>query len=227
MADNGNPYFLVVQISAGLPAEQYFEGVVPLIKSAGGVVQACAPAPAVEALEPGSPTDATLIAWFRKEGEITTLWESEANQQALGSLASGSGMLAVVAAGLPYEGLPDALEIPTVASVVPPDVSGPPAYMVIHGDVMKQDQMDRYRDIILPMLKDLGAYYTVFLLGSGLEVLCGEWDRDIFAISRWPEVSAGHAFWFSDRYQKVAIPTRTGGGVFHVQYLEGIEDDEG
>lgn len=81
--------------------------------------------------------------------------------------------------------------------------------------------MDQYRDIILPMLKEQGAYYTAFEIEGNTEVLEGNWPYDIFAASRWPDYAAGHAFWDSDRYQNTAIPVRTGAGSFWVHFMVG------
>lgn len=127
-------------------------------------------------------------------------------------------------AGLPYEGLPDTLEVPTIASVTPPANRGPCAYMVVQGRSTDQARMDQYRDIILPMIKAQGAYYTAFEIEGHVNLLCGKWPHDIFAISRWPDHDAGHAFWDSDRYQSIAIPVRTGAGNFLVHYLPGTAD---
>jgi uncharacterized protein (DUF1330 family) len=71
------------------------------------------------------------------------------------------------------------------------------------------------------MLKEQGAYYIAFEIEGGARVLHGEWPYDIFAISRWPDHAAGHAFWDSDRYQNTAIPTRTGAGEFWVHFMIG------
>lgn len=83
-------------------------------------------------------------------------------------------------------------------------------------------RMDAYRDIILPMLRERGAHYPLFELGGAVGVLHGHWQEGILAISRWPDLARAHDFWFSDRYQKVAIPTRTGAGTFDVQLAAGI-----
>lgn len=74
------------------------------------------------------------------------------------------------------------------------------------------------------MIKAQGAYYTAFEIEGHVNLLCGKWPHDIFAISRWPDHDAGHAFWDSDRYQNIAIPVRTGAGNFLVHYLPGTAD---
>jgi uncharacterized protein (DUF1330 family) len=53
-------------------------------------------------------------------------------------------------------------------------------------------------------------------------VLHGQWTDLIVAISRWPDIGRAHDFWFSERYQTVAIPTRTGAGRFDVQLVTGL-----
>ncbi len=94
--------------------------------------------------------------------------------------------------------------------------------MLIQGTSTDQVRMDRYRDIILPMIKERGAYYTVFDIDGNIDALHGEWHHNIFAISRWPYLPAGYAFWDSDRYQNIAIPTRTGSGHFLVHFFTGV-----
>ncbi|NJP12362.1 MAG: DUF1330 domain-containing protein, partial [Leptolyngbyaceae cyanobacterium RU_5_1] len=98
----------------------------------------------------------------------------------------------------------------------------PPAYMLIEGTGIDDARMDQYRSIILPMLRERGAYYVAFELGGNVRVLAGEWAEGIFAISRWPDLAAAHDFWFCERYQKIAIPTRTGASRFEVQLTEGV-----
>ena len=82
--------------------------------------------------------------------------------------------------------------------------------------------MDAYRDIILPMMRERGAYYVAFELGGDVSVLAGEWQEGIFAISRWPSRAHAEDFWFSERYQQTAVPLRTGVGRFDVQIIEGL-----
>ena len=93
--------------------------------------------------------------------------------------------------------------------------------MVIQGTGTDQARMDRYRDIILPMIAGLGAYYIAFDINGGATALSGTWPWEIFAVSRWPDHRAGDAFWDSDRYQNVAMPARAGAGAFHVHFFEG------
>jgi uncharacterized protein (DUF1330 family) len=94
--------------------------------------------------------------------------------------------------------------------------------MLIEGSVTDEARIDQYRDIILPMLRERGAYYPLFELGGNVRVLAGEWSQGILAVSRWSSVDPAHDFWFSDRYQNTAIPMRTGAGTFEVQLAEGI-----
>jgi uncharacterized protein (DUF1330 family) len=123
--------------------------------------------------------------------------------------------------GLPPEGLEDDA-VPTAANVTPPPSAGPRAYMLIEGTPEDQDRINNYRDVILPMLKERGGYYTIFELGASLTVLSGQWTDMIIAISRWPDIDAAYDFWLSDRYQSVAIPMRTGAGRFSVLLADGI-----
>ena len=78
--------------------------------------------------------------------------------------------------------------------------------------------------IILPMMFERRAYYTVFELGGDVEVLSGSWDEAIFAISRWPSRSAARDFWLSERYQTEAIPLRLDVGRFAVALVAEHRD---
>lgn len=178
---------------------------------------------AVECLETGTPAAEVALFQFAQAEHARELWGSTANQRLLSAcgLADDPGTLALLASGLPCSGLPDAPEIPTVASVEPPPGRGPRHYMVIQGTGTDQARMDRYRDVILPMMAQLGSYYVAFNIGEGTETLAGNWPWEIFAVSRWPDYRAGHDFWDSDRYQNVAVPLRTGAGIFHVHFFKG------
>jgi uncharacterized protein (DUF1330 family) len=66
----------------------------------------------------------------------------------------------------------------------------------------------------------------VFALSAGeVTALHGEWSDVIFAISRWPTRAAAEDFWYSERYQKTAIPLRlNGAGRFTVSLLDAALD---
>ena len=96
--------------------------------------------------------------------------------------------------------------------------------MVIRGSVSDQAGIDGYRDVILPMLKERGGYYEVFALQPGeVTTLSGQWTEQIFAISRWPQRASAEDFWYSERYQTVAIPRRLGAGHFSVHLLDAAD----
>ncbi len=216
-----NPHFLMVQLPAALDSTAYLHGAAQLAVEYGGEVLASAPADAVECLEADSPAAAMLLAEFDEQQSVDAFWSNDRQQVIFDQLKPTPGVVALSLAGLPYEGLPDALEIPTIASVAPPENRGPHTHMIVQGTSTDQARMDQYRDIILPMIKEQGAYYIAFEIEGNANLLCGEWRYDIFAISRWPDHAAGHAFWDSDRYQNTAIPVRTGAGEFLVHYLPG------
>lgn len=218
-----NPSFLYVQLPAAMESTAYLAGIVSLASEFGGTtVLAGVSADEVECLEPGTPDSAVLLMTFEQAQQVNVFWANERHQSLLASIRSQAGLLALRVPGLPYAGLPDALEIPTTASVEPPEGRGRRAFMVIQGSVTDQERIDRYRDILLPLIAAQGAYYTAFEIAGGVEVLVGEWPWEIFAISRWPNHAAGHAMWYSERYQTKAIPTRMGAGTFHVHYFAGI-----
>lgn len=173
----------------------------------------------VKALEPGSTPLHTWISLFPSRDAAQAAWT--AMDKAL--LSSPKPPLVLIAGAVPDEGFPDDL-IPTKRNV---DAGAwqPPTLMLIEGSAQDQDAMNKYRDIILPMMKDRGSYYTAFELGGGVKVLSGAWSEAIFAISRWPTEDAARGFWFADVYQRRAIPLRLGHSRFGVVILEGERDD--
>jgi uncharacterized protein (DUF1330 family) len=221
MTAMANPNFLYMQLPAALESAAYLAESASLASKFDGTVLASASADAIDCLEPGTPESAIFLLEFERAEQVKAFWASERHQSLLSAMNSQAGLLALAVPGLPYAGLPDAMEIPTTASVKPPEGSGPRAFMVIQGSVTDQERIEKYRDILLPMIAAQGAYYTAFEIAGAVEVLMGEWPWEIFAISRWPDHAAGHAVWYSERYQARAIPMRTGAGTFHVHYFTG------
>jgi uncharacterized protein (DUF1330 family) len=173
----------------------------------------------VRALEPGSTPLHTWISLFPSRDAAQAAWT--ATDKAL--ISSPKPPLALVAGAVPDEGYPDDF-IPTRRNV---DAGAwqPPTLMLIEGSAQDQPAMDKYRDIILPMMKQRGSYYIAFELGGGVKVLSGSWSEAIFAISRWPTEDAARGFWLDSVYQNRAVPLRLGHSKFGVVILEGERDD--
>ena len=222
MTPAAKPRFLYLQIPVSMDSASYLVDAVSLASEFEGTVLASAPTEAVEGLEPGTPDSAVFLMEFEQADHLNDFWASDRHQGLLGAMNSQAGLLALAVPGLPYAGLPDAMDIPTTASVKPPEGPGPRAFMVIQGSVTDPERIDQYRDILLPLIAAQGAYYTVFEIAGSVEVLAGEWPWEIFAISRWPDHAAGHAVWDSEIYQTRAIPKRTGAGTFHVHFFTGL-----
>ena len=203
------PWYLIVKVAGGAARDDWAAA----CAAARGEVVACAGADAVEPLEPGTLHTSLLIARFAFEGDLDAAWSRIAP-------ALPDGAQALAAPGLPYEGWPGHA-VPTIATVDVPAGATPRAHMLIEGTGTDAARMDAYRDIILPMIAERGGYYTLFELGGSVRVLAGAWSEAILAISRWPTIAAARDFWFSDRYQTVAIPIRSGFGHFEVQVTEG------
>lgn len=183
------------------------------ISAARGTILAAATADAVKPLEEGCAHDALVLARFPVAGDLDRFWNTAPEQPA--------GLVALAADGLPWEGWPGH-DVPTIATVTVPDDGAPRCYMLIEGTGHDEERLNRYRDIILPMLRERGAYYVLFSLGGTTRVLSGAWDEAVLAISRWPSQARAEEFWYSDRYQKVAVPIRTGVSRFDVQIVNGI-----
>lgn len=165
---------------------------------------------AVEILEPGTVPAHTLILEFPSRRAARDAWGG----LPVSLLERPAPPRVLLTAKVPEGGFDDP-SIPTRANVDPgPDSD--PVLMLIEGSATDQDAMDVYRGIILPMMFERKAYYTVFELGGDVEVLSGSWDEAIFAISRWPSRAAARDFWLCERYQNEAIPLRLDVGRFGV-----------
>jgi uncharacterized protein (DUF1330 family) len=185
--------------------------------AARGAVLAAGDVGDVAVLEPGSSHSGLVIIRFAFAADRDAFWASAPAQQ----LASADpALVALACSGIAYEGWPGNF-VPTIATVDVPAADTPRTFMLIEGTGTDQERMDRYRDMILPMMRERGAYYIAFELGGDVSVLAGQWAEGIFAISRWPSRTHAEDFWFSDRYQHEAIPIRTGVGRFDVQIIEG------
>lgn len=191
---------------------------VAAITAARGTVLAAGNADAVRPLEPGTAHSGLVIARFAFIADRAAFWLSTAAQQLA---AADHALVALASNGIAYEGWPGNF-IPTIATVDVPDAGAPRTFMVIEGTGTDPVRMDQYRDMILPMMRQRGAYYIAFDLGGDVMVLAGEWNEGIFAISRWPSRAHAEDFWYSDQYQHEAIPIRTGVGKFDVQIIDGI-----
>lgn len=222
MTQEGFPVFLAVQIPADTEATDYLTKAPGLATECGGKILAAALAGDVERLESGTPDSSILLVEFGGVDAARGFWQATAHESLFAPLAAAPETSAILVNGLPYVGLPDMLEIPTTASVTPPEARGPRAFMIVQGTATDQPRMDEYRDIILPLIAEQGAYYLCFEIEGNAERLHGEWQHNIFAVSRWPDYAAGHAFWDSDRYQNLAIPMRTGAGHFWVHFMTGL-----
>ncbi len=206
------PSFLTLKIGAN--AGKWAE----LARTMRGTILAVGDRSAVKPLEDGSAHSGLVIIRFAFAEDLEAFWNSDAAK----ALASADlNLVALACAGLPYEGWPGNF-VPTIATVDVPQSDSPRAFMVIEGTGTDQERMDAYRDQILPMMRDRGAYYVAFELGGNVRVLAGAWDEGIFAISRWPNKELAEDFWYSDHYQGHCIPLRTGVGRFDVQIIEGI-----
>lgn len=207
-----NPHFLILKSAGDLARALWIER----IEAGRGEVLADADRAGVTPLEQGSAHQHLIIARFPFVADLDEMWTRSRDL-----VGKADGLTALAAPGLPWEGWPGHF-VPTIATVDVPDAGVAPAYMLIEGTGSDDGRMNAYRDIILPMLRERGAYYTLFELGGGVRVLAGEWEEAVLAISRWPSRLLAESFWYSDRYQREAIPVRTGFSRFDVQLVEGI-----
>jgi uncharacterized protein (DUF1330 family) len=210
LLDTALTAFLVVQLPAGATAgEDPFTPIAAALERAGGTVLVQSPPTPLEVLEPGTPPEPTLIVRFAGIAALREAW------QTVDAQSLPPGFRAFAGAGLPPEGLPHS-DLPTRANARPVEAEGPVAFMLVEGTATDQVRMGRYRDMIRPMILERGGYYVAYAPPAGVEVLVGERPPQALILSRWPTLGAARDFWYSERYQTEAIPTRTGAGEFRV-----------
>lgn len=174
----------------------------------------------VEVLEAGTRLAAAFIARWPERAGLDAFWAAEGVASAFAPIARVRGSRAVAVRGVPAAGLPGD-DLPTIATVTPPRLPTPPAYMLVQGSVANLEPMQRYVEIIRPMLRERLGYYVVYAQAADVSVLHGTWAEHAFIVSRWPTLDAARDFWWCDRYQRTAIPTRTGHGEFTVLLMPG------
>lgn len=222
MADPPNPGFILVELSGEHPGQvRVLETAAKLLTEGGARVHAWAPAGRVACFEPGTVGAGMLIASMSDQARIAPLVRQSLLPHLKANMPAHSIPKVLQVNGLPADGLPTMMDIPTVASVPRPPKGLRNALMVIQGSASNQTQMDKYRDVILPMMKERGSYYEAFALAEGEVVaLSGSWREQIFAISRWPTRASAEDFWYAERYQSTGIPLRIGAGKFTVHVVD-------
>jgi uncharacterized protein (DUF1330 family) len=213
------PGFLVIKAFCPHAAFTRFAAELPGLGAHAGTPLLLAPLHQVSALEPGSVPAHIAVLEYVDADERDHGWQAIEPMARAAGLFDGRAPIVLAMAGIPPEGLGDL--IPTAANVPVSPAFQPPAFLLIEGSATDQQRMDRYRDIILPMMRERSSYYVAFELGGNVKVLSGEWSEAIFAISWWP--SMGHAldFWLARRYQQDAIPLRLDIGHFDVLAATG------
>lgn len=174
----------------------------------------------VAALESGTCPEHMLVVSCKSQEDAKQIWQ-DFN---IDLLTNYSPPLALLAPGIPPSGLPAEFDfLPTLKNVGSRGFERP-ALMLIDGSVTEEEPIDRYRDIIMPMLKERGAYYLVYTLSDDVTILSGEWREQFLALSRWPSRHLALGFWLSDQYQEKAIPCRKDAGHFGVHLFDGKLD---
>lgn len=217
---NSSGVFLVVKaFCQHLRFAHFVPAAATITAQNGGCVVIAKPVHDVWVVEPGSVPAHLWIAQFSTRAKADAAWEALKAQGQISAITQDIVPVVLSVDGVPLSGLPDF--IPTPSNVKAPESLMSPAYFLIEGTATDQPRMDKYRDILLPMMKERSAYYVAFELGGNVRVLSGHWSEAIFAISRWPSAAFAHDAWMAARYQKDAIPLRLGIGKFSVIVAEG------
>ena len=213
--DMQEPVFILF---AALPeADRPGIGVSALAKAvemAGGTVVAGGDAAHNAYLEPGTPPKSVLISLWPAQTDADEVWGRIKNAPDLADL--NDALIVLAGTCLAETGLPD---LPTPENTAKTQSAGPAAYMLIEGSMSNPEAMGRYRDIIFPMIREGAAYYLIYAASTAVKVLNGVWSEQALIVSHWPDYQAAQDFWYCDRYQNLAIPTRAGAGRFSVTLL--------
>lgn len=214
------PRFLVIEVPDLVAARRCFPALQKHTAATGGTVLAAALPRAVEVLEAGSRLAAVFIARWQDAAALEASWR-DGGADAFAAAAAVPGSRAISVQGIPTAGLPGDF-LPTVATVEAPKLASPPAYMLVQGSVSGLEAIQKYVEIIMPMLRERRGYYVVYAEAPDVTVLHGQWNEQAFIVSRWPTIDAARDFWWCERYQDSAIPIRTGHGAFTVLLMPGI-----
>lgn len=184
-------------------------------RNSGSTLVAACPIHEIEVLEPGTTPLHTWIGLYSTHNAAIAAW----NAMDKTMLQPGTALVLAVPA---FNASDDRLPSRGNSAVNPRQ---PPALMLIEGTVQDQEAITRYTDIIMPMLREREAYYLAYTPGHNVTVLSGAWADEFIAISRWPAPHAAYDFWLSNRYQRDAIPLRSGNSSFQVVTFRGERDD--
>jgi len=215
------PHFLVIEVPDLVAARQCFDEMSALVPASGGVVLAAALPRDVEVLEAGTALAAVFIGRWPTAERLQAFWNRAGTREAFASVETIPGSRAVSVIGIADVGLPGDF-LPTVATVKAPTLPTPPAYMLIQGTVVNLAPIEQYVATIMPMLRERLGYYVVYAVSPAVTVLHGDWQQQAYILSRWPTLTAARDFWYCERYQDIAIPTRTGHGTFTVLLMPGL-----
>jgi len=176
MSGTPNPGFILIELAGEHPDQvRLLESSAKLLADGGARVHAWAPAGRVACFEPGTVGAGMLIASMTDPARIAPLVRQSLLPHLKAVMPAHSVPKVLQVNGLPMEGLPTMMDIPTIASVPRPPKGLRNALMVIQGTGSNPAQMDKYRDVILPMMKERGSYYEAFALAAGEVVaLSGE-----------------------------------------------------
>ena len=216
------PQFIVIEADAraGEAALAYAAGVAEALPRFSGALVLAAPTDRAEVLEEGSEQHAVIVFRFPDAADAESFWACRLNQDAFTSLSDQPGFLhAISLPGIPEAGLPGE-PLPTAANVIVPDHEGPKAYMLVQGTVSDPGPIGVYMETIVPMIIERGGVYRAWTDPEGPEVLAGDWPAKYVVFSEWPSAAVVRDFWYSDKYQNVAIPTRRPASDFTVLLFE-------
>lgn len=121
-------------------------------------------------------------------------------------------IIALVATSL-WAGLPAA----TLADGADPEhAATPPGYMIVIGTNVDSARMGPYARATIPLLLEFGGRLLFISEEHAAEVLEGPTFTSSIRVFEFPSLQHARDFYFSERYQREAMPLREGLGTLNV-----------
>lgn len=133
-------------------------------------------------------------------------------------------MIALVAtslwAGLPAGALAGGADPEHTQAAAPP-----PGYMIVIGTNVESERMGPYARATIPLLLEYGGRLLFISEENAAEVLEGPAFTSSLRVFEFPSLQHARDFYFSERYQREAIPLREGLGTLNVIVSDAFVPD--
>ena len=103
--------------------------------------------------------------------------------------------------------------------------AGPPGYMIVIGTNVDAARMGPYARATIPLLLEYGGRLLFISEENAAEVLEGPAYTNSIRVFEFPSLQRARDFYYSDRYQREAIPLREGLGTLNVIVSDAFVPD--